>query len=65
MKSSPVVASGVVYIGSYGKHLYAVDAESGEEIWRFETEDRVFSSPAVHEKVVYVGGNDGHLYAIE
>ena len=42
-----------------------LDAESGEEIWRFKTADRVFGSPVVHEGVVYAGSVDGHLYALE
>ncbi len=33
VKSSPSVAGGVVYFGSYDRHLYAVDIHTGEEKW--------------------------------
>ena len=65
VRSSPAVAGGTVYVGSFDNHLYAIDAETGEQQWQFETGDRVRSSPAVAGGTVYVGSNDGHLYAID
>ncbi len=49
--SSPAVAGGVVYFGSLGNHLYAVDVKSGQEKWRFRTDGGVFSSPLVADGV--------------
>src|SRR3990172_7326231 len=63
--SSPAVVEGVVYVGSYEGYLYALDAESGEMLWRFKAGDRVYSSPAVVEGVVYTGSGDGYLYALD
>ena len=40
------VVDGVVYFGSYDKHLYALDTKTGEEQWKFKTGDCVSSSPA-------------------
>ena len=54
VSSSPAVADGVVYVGSYAS-LYAVDAESGELRWGYTTGGRVHFSPAVVGGVVYVG----------
>lgn len=65
VNSTPAVEDGVVYFGSNDNSVYAVDAESGEEIWSFATGDRVLSSPAVAEGVVYVGSRDGGLYALD
>jgi outer membrane protein assembly factor BamB len=62
---SPVVADGVVYIGSYDRHLYALDAESGELEWRFELEDRMDGTPAVVDGVVYFGSFDKRVYAVD
>jgi outer membrane protein assembly factor BamB len=62
--SSPVVANGVVYFGSDDGHLYAVDAQTGQEKWRFKTEDDVRSSPAIANGVAYVVSYDGNLYAV-
>ncbi len=64
MKSSPAVAGGVVYFGSYDQHLYAVDIHTGEEKWRFQTADWVNSSPTVADNTVYFGSDDGNLYGV-
>ena len=58
MDSSPAVSNGVVYVGSYDKNLYAIDAMTGAEKWRFKTGNYVGSSPAVSNGVVYVGSDD-------
>jgi outer membrane protein assembly factor BamB len=63
--SSPAVEAGVVYFGSGDGRVYAVDAASGEERWRFETGDVVHASPAVSGGIVYVGSWDGDLYALD
>ena len=60
----PAVVDGVVYVGSGDSYLYAVDAASGELLWRYETGDNVGSSPAVVDGVVYFGSDDGYLYAV-
>jgi outer membrane protein assembly factor BamB len=77
VRSSPAVADGVVYIGSGGAHdaedeqepdrgsLYAVDAATGAERWRFAAGGAIDSSPAIVDGVVYVGSGDGSLLAIE
>lgn len=72
LSSSPAVAAGVVYIGSIapstlaGGALHAVDAETGEELWRAATDpgDGLFSSPAVVDGTVYVGSYDGVVIAV-
>ena len=59
--------------------LHALDATSGEEVWRWEeTKDSLasfspnirggrgsLSSPVVVNGSVYVGSADGHLYALD
>ena len=45
--------------------MYAVDADTGSEIWRFRTDDWVVSSPRVADGIVYIGSRDGHLYALD
>ena len=78
--SSPAVAKGVVYFGgsdedfgtgAHGEvgvkdvHLYAVDAQTGQEKWRFATGGSIFSSPAVVDDVVYFGSADHGFYAVD
>ena len=47
VRSSPVVADGVVYIGSTDGSLYALDAQSGALRWNVPLGSAVNSSPAV------------------
>jgi outer membrane protein assembly factor BamB len=63
IKSSPVIADGVVYVGSSDANVYAI--ENGKELWQFKTGGDVESSPCVLEGSVYVGSSDGFLYALD
>ena len=63
--SSPAVVDGTVYTGSSDGHLYAVDAATGVERWRFKTKGDVWVAPAVANGIVYFGSYDTHLYAVD
>jgi outer membrane protein assembly factor BamB len=60
--SAPVVANGVVYIGSADDNLYAYNAATGALLWSATT-GSVVRSTAMANGVVYVGSQDGKLYA--
>ena len=62
---SPSVDGGVVYAGSLDWHVYAIDAATGEEKWRFKTKGAVWGSPAVSDGVVYFGSDDLNVYAVD
>jgi outer membrane protein assembly factor BamB len=70
MISTPCLANGKLYFGEgfhYDKncHVFCVDAEKGEEIWRFKTGGQTESSPTVVNGKVYIGaGNDG-VYCLD
>lgn len=64
VRSSPRVADGVLYIGSYDHNLYALDAERGAFIWKFPTKAGIASTPAIYQTQAMIGSDDGHLYAI-
>lgn len=55
-----------VFVGSSDRGLYALRAEDGTVIWRFETLGFVQSAPLYDpsENVVYFGSNDGALYKV-
>ena len=63
--SSPAIANGLVYFGSGDNNVYAVDAATGAERWKFTTGNVVHASPAVSNGVVYVGSWDRNLYALD
>ncbi|MDD1701300.1 MAG: PQQ-binding-like beta-propeller repeat protein [Methanoregula sp.] len=53
--SSPAVANGVVYVGSYTSDVLAI-ATNGTKIWNYTTDGYIYSSPAVWNGIVYIGG---------
>jgi outer membrane protein assembly factor BamB len=65
--STPTVANGVVYFGSYDDHVYALDGATGALRWRFQTQDRVLTAPTVANGVVYVSAteSDHYVYALD
>jgi eukaryotic-like serine/threonine-protein kinase len=63
--SSAVVLGDMVVVGGGDGVVYALDAKSGRQRWRFRTEGRVRSSPAISQGVVYAASFDGSLYAID
>jgi outer membrane protein assembly factor BamB len=65
LTSSPIVANGVVYVGSRDGNVYAVDAKSGQVRWTFKTGDRIRATPAFADDLVYIGSWDGYLYALK
>jgi len=64
--SSPAVAIGKVYIGSFDGKVYCLDAYTGVQIWNYTTGGPVaYSSPAVADSKVYVGSNDKKIYCLD
>ena len=60
--SSPAVAEGVVFIGSFDGYIYGLDAATGDERWRFQA-GPILSSPSFVDDVIYFGSADGRLLA--
>lgn len=56
-----------VFVGSSDGALYAIDAPSGEVLWRFETLGPVQSQPLydARDNAVYFGSHDGALYKVD
>jgi outer membrane protein assembly factor BamB len=64
---TPILSSGVVYVGSNDKYLYAIDAVTGIVQWRFATGSpfTALQIPAISGALIYVPGADGILYALD
>ncbi|NWF79216.1 MAG: serine/threonine-protein kinase [Chloroflexi bacterium] len=65
IRSSPCLAGGMLFIGSYDTNLYALDAGRGEFRWKYATEGGISSSPAVWQDNVMVGSEDGAVYCCD
>jgi len=62
---SRVMQDKVIYFGSDDGNVYAVDAESGQQIWKTATRGPVPCTPAIDHGTVYVGSYDGKFYALD
>ncbi len=68
----PVIANGLVYFGTQGGIVHAIDLETGDEVWSFDVGlvprvDDIVSiqgSPVVLKNTVIVTTNGGHIVAI-
>jgi outer membrane protein assembly factor BamB len=59
--SSPAVTNGIIYVGS--DTLYALNAQSGKQLWTFKAGSFI-SSPVVINGVLYFGTYNSYLYAL-
>ncbi len=59
-----IAANGLLYI-STANGLYALDANTGAEVWVYPTDMPLGHSPTIDNGVAYVGGLDHKLHAID
>ena len=57
--ATPVVHGDVVYFGSRDRKMYAVSAETGEEVWRLPLDEEFSGSILLYEGSLYFGARDG------
>lgn len=65
ISSSPAISNGVVYFGSWDGYLYALEANTGIEIWKFYAGDSLGTTPAISNGIIYFGDDEGYFYAID
>jgi len=63
LSSSPAVADGKVFIGSYDHKIYAFDALDGSIVSTYQTDGPIWSSPAIQDGMLYIGSEDHNIYA--
>jgi outer membrane protein assembly factor BamB len=62
--NGPIAAAGnEVFLTAGDRNIYALNAETGCEMWRYMT-GGMMSSPSIADSKVYVGSGDGNIYAI-
>lgn len=63
--TSPVAADGRIYVARVDANtVYALDADSGEEVWRFSAAARIDSPPTLHKGLCLFGAADGRVYCL-
>ena len=53
----------MVYFGSDDHTFYALNAQTGDLVWKCVTGDEAEGSPTFSNGIVYAGSNDDNLYA--
>jgi outer membrane protein assembly factor BamB len=54
----------VIVFGSYDNHLYGLDAETGEPVFKHSADSYINGSPALIEQSAVFGSCDGFLYRV-
>jgi alcohol dehydrogenase (cytochrome c) len=69
--ATPLVHDGVIYVHSFGDHVQALDAATGDELWHYARELPNTSRPtlkrnmALYGSKLYVGTSDVHVIALD
>ena len=56
-------ADKVLYVGTFGSEIIALNAQNGEVLWRVPTDGWIWSGPTLAEDRLYVGDMNGNFYA--
>jgi outer membrane protein assembly factor BamB len=61
VRSSPIVFSGKVYVGSLDGYLYCLNANSGSVVWKFQgvAPSVILASPMIFDNAIYVASTRG------
>ena len=64
--ATPLVVGDRVYVAAMDHHVYSLDAETGEVLWKSQVGGAMAAPPTLIEKdgILYVGAFDGQLYAL-
>jgi len=63
---TPVVSDDMkLYVGTFAKEMVAVDAQSGDELWRFAANDWIWAGATVADDTLYFGDLSGTFYALD
>ena len=62
--STAAITEDVLYISDLSGFLYALDPQTGEHFWTYDTFAAVWSSPFVADGKVYLGDEDGDVVVL-
>jgi hypothetical protein len=63
-ETNPLVVNGRLYAGNRDGYMYALDASTGNLLWKYKTGGPVLFSAAFKDDVIYFASNDAHAYAL-
>jgi hypothetical protein len=64
--TQPVVAENTLFVAQKDRNtVHALDARSGDKLWRFTATGQVDSSLTIYKQRCYFGSGDGHIYCLD
>jgi outer membrane protein assembly factor BamB len=65
--ASPLISEdgSVLYVGSLGDQMVALDAEDGDVLWYFDTAESVWGEAVLIEDSLYFADSDGNVYVLD
>ncbi len=63
--ASPAFSKGRLYVPGAKGHLFVLDADKGDLLWRFDAKSRITATPTIVDGTLYVPTASGKLFAVE
>lgn len=63
--SGIVVAGNFLYFGCTDGYVYALDASTGVEKWKFNTGDQIWSTPTIDNNMLIIGSFNKTVFAVD
>lgn len=60
-----ILVDEVLYLCDFQGNLYAVNSQTGKEIWRTKIDHKILDFMIFHNNIIYLSSSDGNLYAID
>ena len=65
IESSPLLHKGLLYVGSWDRNVYAINARSGRKRWTFKGDEQFNTSPAYADGRIFIASDAGTLFALD
>ncbi len=62
-EGTAAIVDGVVYVGNYDEHLYAIDLKTGQQKWKYKA-GPIKAPPSFYKGSVYVGDEEGVFHCV-
>ncbi len=67
IRCSPTAIRDLAFVGSYDSNIWALNLDTGQQVWKYATKAGIASSPVIDEtnRMVMFGSEDNTFYAVD
>lgn len=65
VESSPLLHKGLLYVGSWNRRVYAIDARTGRKRWSFAGDEQFNTAPAYAGGRIFIASDAGTVFALD